>query len=109
MSQPSNRFVPLFSKVILFLFPLLIVANPVFASTAVLDYSTYIGGNNSDQINAMQVYRDGYVYIAGTTYSSNYPVTPGAFMTTSKAGQNCGIGSCVAGFITKLNPAGTQL
>ena len=57
----------------------------------------------------MQVDQDGYVYIAGTTYSANYPVTPGAFMTTSKAGQNCGIGSCVAGFITKLNPAGSQL
>ena len=109
MSQPPNRFDPLFCKVILFLFPLLIVGNTAFASTAVLGYSTYIGGNNSDQINAMQVDQDGYVYIAGTTYSANYPVTPGAFMTTSKAGQNCGIGSCVAGFITKLNPAGTQL
>src|SRR5437879_25302 len=57
----------------------------------------------------MQVDQDGYVYIAGTTYSANYPVTPGAFMTTSNAGQSCGTSPCVAGFITKLNPAGTQL
>lgn len=45
-------------------------------------YATYIGGNTWDYANDIALASNGYVYIAGFTSSSNYPVTPGAFNET---------------------------
>jgi hypothetical protein len=43
----------------------------------------------------------GSAYVAGVTRSSNFPVTPGAFQTTS--------GSSDDGWVAKLNPTGSGL
>ena len=76
----------------------------------VLTYSTYLGGSgtngNGDQGNGITVDSASDAYVVGTTYSTNFPVTPVAFQSTNSAAlvEN---GSTV--FITELNPAGTAL
>jgi hypothetical protein len=74
-----------------------------------LVYSTYLGGSGSvdlygapfgDQGTGLAVDSSGNAYVTGETVSSDFPVTQGAFKTTSP-GQ--------AAFVTKLNPAGTAL
>ena len=65
-----------------------------------LIYSTYLGGTSEDAGNGIAVDSSGSAYIAGSASSSNFPVTAGAFETTS--GGN-------VGFVTKLNPTGSGL
>lgn len=67
-----------------------------------LVYSTYLGGSGSDIIYSIQIDVDGNAYVTGYTYSTNFPVTIGAFMTTPSGGMT-------NGFVTKLNPTGTAL
>ena len=62
-------------------------------------YSTYLGGNNSDEPRAIAVDAAGSAYVAGTT--GDFPVTPGAFRTT--------FSSNYLGFVAKLAPAGNSL
>jgi hypothetical protein len=50
-----------------------------------LHYSTFIGGNSSDSASGLVLDGSGDVYITGTSYSANYPVTLGAFQTTNRA------------------------
>jgi len=67
-----------------------------------LVYSTFLGGAaSSEYIYAMAVDPAGSAYVTGVTYSSNYPVTGGAYDTTFGGGAD--------GFVTKLNTAGTGL
>ena len=49
------------------------------ASATALLYSTYVGGNGADSINALAVDDTNAVYVAGSTNSSDLPVTPNAF------------------------------
>jgi hypothetical protein len=62
-----------------------------------LSYSTLIGANNNTQAQGVAVDHSGNVYIAGTTFATNYP-TVKAFQITNNGTTNV--------FITKLNPAG---
>jgi Beta-propeller repeat len=64
----------------------------------VLDYSTYLGGTNEDFANAIAIDSTGNVYVTGSTQSTNFPTTTGAFQTTLAGNVNT--------FITKLKPAG---
>jgi uncharacterized repeat protein (TIGR03803 family) len=64
----------------------------------VLAYSTYLGGSDGDQGEGIAVDASGNVYVTGSTGSSNFPTTPGAFETT------CGGGA----FVTKFS-AGSAL
>jgi len=65
-----------------------------------LIYSTYLGGSGSE--GAQDIVNDGSggVIITGITYSTNFPLTLGAFDTTNISG------IC---FITRLNNTGSQL
>jgi hypothetical protein len=65
-----------------------------------LVYSTYLGGGGHDSANAIAVDAAGNAYIAGDTYSSDFPVS-NAFQGSSGGGQD--------GFVAKLNPAGSAL
>jgi uncharacterized protein (TIGR03437 family) len=58
-------------------------------------YSTYFGGSGSDSAVAMALGNDGSVYVTGTTNSTDFPVTKGAYATSG------------ASFVFKLNPNGS--
>ncbi|MEO7725271.1 MAG: SBBP repeat-containing protein [Chthoniobacterales bacterium] len=64
-------------------------------------YSTYLGGIMSDQSGGIVVDTSGNAYITGTTSSSDFPTTAGAYQTTR-------IGEDDA-FVTELNPSATGL
>lgn len=66
-----------------------------------LIYSTFLGGNGSDEGNAIALDTVGFAYVAGSTTSDNFPITSGSYQTT-RAGT-------YTGFITKLNFDGTGL
>jgi hypothetical protein len=65
-----------------------------------LIYSTYLGGTGDDRAFAIALDAAGNAYITGTTHSSNFPTTPGAFQTTSHF---------YDGFVSKLNASGSDL
>ncbi len=69
-------------------------------------FSTYLGGPGSSfstSANGIAIDTSGNSYVVGTTQSSNFPTTPGAFETDTT-----GIASGF-GFLTKLNNSGTGL
>src|SRR5439155_20999387 len=49
-----------------------------------LGYATYLGGEAEDQAVAIAADAAGNAYVAGYTYSKNFPTTSGAFQTNSK-------------------------
>jgi Beta-propeller repeat len=71
----------------------------------VLDYSTYLGGSAYDWAGAVAVDNAGNAYIAGTTSSLDFPVTPGVVFPTHGG---CS-GSCYDAFIAKINTTGGGL
>jgi len=66
-----------------------------------LEWSTFLGGIGEDTAAAIAVDGAGNVYVAGTTVSSDFPTSPGAFDTSYNAWDEC--------FVTKLNDAGTAI
>ncbi|MGB9471922.1 MAG: SBBP repeat-containing protein, partial [Candidatus Acidiferrum sp.] len=68
-----------------------------------LTESTFIGGNNGDDAYGIKADSQGNTYIAGLTSSSNFPVTPGALLTTFPKG------AFGTGFVSELNPTLTTL
>jgi YVTN family beta-propeller protein len=78
-------------------------SNDVFAAKlnpdgSALAYSTYLGGSDTDRASGIAVDAEGNAYLAGKTYSSDFPVTPGAFQTSYRQT-----------FVAKLNPTGSEL
>jgi Chitobiase/beta-hexosaminidase C-terminal domain/Beta-propeller repeat len=73
------------------------------ATGTALIYSTYLGGSGSDSANGIAVDGSGDAYVAGSTFSADFPVTMGAFQGESKS---TGGGNA---FISKLNATGTAL
>jgi hypothetical protein len=69
-----------------------------FNSSGALVYSTYLGGSSFDEGLGIAVDSTGAVYVAGETFSSDFPTTAGQ----SFAGN-------YDAFITKLSPAGSSL
>jgi len=63
-----------------------------------LVYSTYLGGSEGNVGYGIAVDSVGNAYVTGTTNSTDFPVTPGAFQPT-----------CCGAFVAKLNPTGTAL
>jgi Chitobiase/beta-hexosaminidase C-terminal domain/Bacterial Ig-like domain (group 3)/Beta-propeller repeat len=70
-----------------------------------LIYSTYLGGTNEDVVRAIAVDASGNAYVSGTSESSDFPVTPGAFQSTNKIAQP----PYATVFLTKLNSSGSGL
>jgi hypothetical protein len=70
----------------------------------VLSYSTYLGGTLADAAYGIAADSSGNAYVVGTTFSTNFPVTAGAFQSANNepVGFQCA-------FVTKLNPTGTAL
>ena len=66
-----------------------------------LSSSTLVGGSNTDQINSITLDGSGNVFVAGSTNSTNYPVTAGAYQTSN--------GGEFDAFVSKLNTGLTSL
>src|SRR4029077_2126484 len=62
----------------------------------------YLGGTGSEVAYGLAVDAGGDAFVTGTTTSSNFPSTSGAFQTTISLDNN-------DGFVTKLAPAGNAL
>jgi len=68
-----------------------------------LGFVTYMGGNQWERIQSVFVDANGYIYVGGTTKSSNFPTTAGAY---DRRGTGSGVND---GFVAKLSPDGTRL
>jgi len=66
-----------------------------------LIYSTFLGGSYEEACSGIVKDRNGGVYIAGTTASTDFPVTAGAYDTVQNGGYDC--------FISHLNATGSEL
>jgi hypothetical protein len=77
------------------------------ANGASVVYSTYLGGSEGEGANLGSVALDGSgnAYVAGNTFSADFPTTPGAYQTSLK-NPNQGFGS-FDGYIVKLGAGGT--
>lgn len=84
----------------------------------VVEYSTFLGGTSYDQADAVHVDSDGAAYVAGLTYSADFPVSAGesgSGPSFCAPADNPGFvpppeSSCRSdGFVTKLDPDGTGI
>jgi Beta-propeller repeat len=64
-------------------------------------YSTFMGGSQGDRGDAIAVDASGSAYVAGYTYSTDFPVLNPIQTAFSDGNVHC--------FVTKLNPAGSAL
>ncbi len=71
------------------------------ATGSALVYSTNLGGSGQDSGLAIAVDGSGNAYVTGSTSSTNFPTTPGAFQTT--------LGGAFNAFVTELNASGSAL
>lgn len=74
------------------------------ADGTALIYSTFLGGSGSNSdtyIYEIAIDAAGHVYVTGNTTSAGFPVTPGAFQTTTQRDND--------GFVTKFSPDGSSL
>jgi hypothetical protein len=65
-------------------------------SGSALSFSTFLGGSGDDVVGTLALGKGG-VYITGSSGSTNFPVTAGAFQTS------CGTGCGLDGFVSKIN------
>ena len=85
------------------------------ADGATVLYATYLGGSSEDYGTGIAVDSLGDAYVTGTTLSDDFPVTPGAFDPNCPPDGKCGASvnlnglTYSAGFLSKLNPAGSAL
>jgi hypothetical protein len=59
-------------------------------------FSTFLGGDNSEQANAIAVDASGNVHVSGTTSASNFPTTTDA-LSRARKGANDGFVSIISG------------
>jgi PKD repeat protein len=61
-----------------------------------LQFSTYLGGNNNDAAYSIQLGKNGFIYLAGGTASSNFRTTANALKPTYSGS--------IDGFVCKFSP-----
>ena len=80
------------------------------ATGSALLYSTYLGGSGYDGGSGVAVDGSGNAYVTGSTNSSDFPTTPGAFQRQYHGGSGlCTGGVCSNAFVSKLNAMGSGL
>jgi hypothetical protein len=89
----------------------------ISADGSTLQYSTYLGGAETERVERIAVDAAGNTYLSGTTQSEDFPTTAGAFQPDFVgAVAGCGGGgfgnpivNCSDVFVTKLAPDGSAL
>lgn len=66
-----------------------------------LDYSTFIGGSGYDRSHSITANSGGNAFIAGYTSSTDFPITPGVYQTSSAGSNDI--------YVSKLNNKGSAL
>ena len=66
-----------------------------------VDASTFLGGSGDDRGWGVALDPLGYVFLTGSTSSSDFPTTPGAFQRSDPGGSSA--------FLTRLSPDGSAL
>jgi Beta-propeller repeat len=79
------------------------------ASGRALVYSTYLGGQFSEEGTSIAVDAAGQAYILGNTMSDDFPITPGALDETRNDCPLLDFINCYEPFTTKLDAAGSAL
>lgn len=69
-----------------------------------LVYGTFVGGINSEFAYGIKRAPNGDIVVSGTTVSSNWPTTPGAYQTTFQGGGFIGTTVAGDGFVTRIDP-----
>jgi len=64
-------------------------------------YATFLGGSENEYPHSMVVDANDNLYVFGKTYSTDYPVTPGAYSPKNHGGADL--------FVTKFNSSGSAL
>jgi hypothetical protein len=77
----------------------------VNAAGSALVYSTYLGGEGTDSVNAIAVDQTGSAYVVGETYSRFFPVSDFAFQPSQTGQLVTGTRQGTA-FVTKFVPSG---
>lgn len=81
--------------------PDLATFNPQSSDLSQLLYSTFLGGSDSERANDIAVDGSGAAYVAGYTFSVDFPTTPGAFTTI--------FGGYADAFVVKVTSNGSDL
>lgn len=71
------------------------------SSTGVLQFSTYLGGNNYETANGIAVDSSNNAYVAGATQSTSFPTTSGVLLANLAGYQNA--------FVTKFSSSGSRV
>ena len=80
--------------------------DPSKSGAASLVYSTYLGGSDNENGNAIAIDSSGNIYVAGATFSADFVTTPGAFQRTCTLDAS---GQCAQNaFVTKLDATGSN-
>ena len=85
-----------------------------FSPAGELIYATYLGGSDDDGGTAIAVDNAGNAYVAGNTYSHDFPLTANALQKTNAGPQFSGCCQTAPtpgddAFVAKLNATGTAL
>jgi hypothetical protein len=67
-------------------------------------YGTYLGGRDKECATSIAVHRSGTAYVVGRTPSPDFPVTPGAFSTTTRVNNDDW-----TGFVSRISEHGDRL
>jgi hypothetical protein len=75
--------------------------DPGQTGAAQLSYSTFLGGINTDRVQALRIDAGGVVTLTGFTNSANFPTTNGAYDTSLNTGSD------FDAFVSQLDPGRT--
>lgn len=78
---------------------ILTLGSSALSQTSCSRFSTFFGGNSTDEVKGICYDANGNVYIIGSTYSADLPVTPGLLSDTLVGGHDA--------FVARLDSCGT--